>query len=119
MPRRRSARTDRRASGSWCRRRAGSRQDEPGDPLGRVEPVVRVEDATPTHRAGAAPVRAGLHVQHIAEPHRIGAPGNRSTSFERAGFVIFMMPAGMLPMWFLPIRVSISDLRRLTPAAVG
>ena len=38
------------------------RHDRPGDLLGRVDPVVGVEDPGPAQAAGAAPVRSGLGV---------------------------------------------------------
>src|SRR5439155_513478 len=54
----------------------------------------------------------------VAEPNLdllVGAPGKRSTSLERAGVVVFMMPAWMSPVWFLPISATVSGFRILVP----
>src|SRR5215213_4613506 len=47
-------------------------QDYAGDAACRIEPVIAVEDAGPADRAGAAAVRSGLQVDHVAE-----APADR------------------------------------------
>src|ERR1700736_220321 len=44
------------------------RHDHAGDAARRVEPEIAVVDAAPAQRAGAAPVRLLLHVDHAAEP---------------------------------------------------
>src|SRR5712691_87129 len=41
--------------------------DHAADPPRRIDPVIGVEDAGPGQAAGAAAVRAGLYVDHVAE----------------------------------------------------